>query len=84
VIERFCDKGYNCHSDEMTKKQVTLEDLDEEFRKAAEGRSYKEVLAFNDVFVAKAVSLKIFNDDNILDGLDVVIRVAKTMNSIKM
>jgi len=67
----------------MTKKQVTLEDLDEDFRKVAEGRPYEEVLALYDVFVAKAVSLGIYNDDNILDGLDVVIRVAKTINSLK-
>jgi hypothetical protein len=67
----------------MAKKKVTLEDLDEEFRKAAEGRPYKEVLALNDVFVAKAVSLGIINDDNILDGLEDVIKLAKAINSLK-
>jgi hypothetical protein len=67
----------------MTKKQITFKNLDEEFRKAAEGRPYQEVLALNDVFVEKAVSLGIYNDDNILDGLDIVIRVAKTINSLK-
>jgi hypothetical protein len=67
----------------MTKKKVTLEDLDEEFRKAAEGRPYKEVMALYNTFVEKAVSLGIFNDDNILDGLDSVIRVAKAINNLK-
>jgi hypothetical protein len=67
----------------MTKKRTTLEDLDEELRKAeGEGRPYEEVMALYDTLVAKAVSLGIYNDDNILDGLDVVIRVAKTIHSM--
>ncbi|MFH1371083.1 MAG: hypothetical protein ABII09_07355 [Planctomycetota bacterium] len=67
----------------MTKKRTTLEDLDEEFRKSAEGRPYEEVLALNDLFVAKAFSLGIFSDDNILDGLDDLIKLVKKIHSLK-
>jgi len=66
----------------MKKKRTTLEDLNKELRKA-EGRPYKEVLALYDTLVAKAVSLGIFNDDNILDGIEVDIRIAKAVNSLK-
>ena len=66
----------------MTKKRTTLEDLNKELRKA-EGRPYKEVLALHDILVAKAVSLGIFNEDNILDGIEVDIRIAKAVNSLK-
>jgi hypothetical protein len=66
----------------MTKKHVTFEDLDEELRKT-EMRPYEEVLALYGTLVAKAVSLGIFNDDNILDGIEVDIRIAKAINSLK-
>lgn len=48
----------------MTKKLVTLEDLDEEFRKAAKGRTYKVILALLDAFIVKAVSLELIDSSN--------------------
>ena len=67
----------------MTKKKVMLEDLNEEFRKAAEGRPFEEVLALNDFFVAKAFSLGIFNDDTALDHLNDLIELVRKIHSLK-
>jgi len=66
----------------MKKKRTTLEDLNKELRKA-EGRPYKEVLALYGTLVEKAVSLGIYNDDNILDGIEVDIRIAKAINGLR-
>ncbi len=66
----------------MTKKRTKLKDLDEELRKS-EGRPYKEILVLYSTLFAEAVSLGIFNNDNILDGIKVDIKIAKAINSLK-
>lgn len=65
----------------MAKKRTKLEDFDEQLHKA-EGRPYKEILALYSTLFAEAVSLGIFNDDNILDGIEVDIRIAKAINAV--
>ena len=65
----------------MIKKRTKLEDFDEELRKA-EGRPYKEVLALYGTLFAEAVSLGIFNENNVLDGIEVDIRIAKAINGL--
>jgi hypothetical protein len=48
-----------------------------------ENLSYEEKLAIYDALFSEAVSLGIFSDDNILDGIEVDIRIAKAINSLK-
>lgn len=66
----------------MTKKRTKLEDFDEELRKV-ENSPYLEKLAVYSKLYQEAVSLGIFNDDNILDGIEVDIKIAKAINSLK-
>jgi hypothetical protein len=66
----------------MTKERTRFEDFYEELRKA-EGRPYKEILALYSTLFAEAVSLGIFNDDNILEGIEIDIRIAKAINELR-
>lgn len=66
----------------MINKKTKLEDFDEELRKT-EGLPYKEVLSIYDVLFAEAVSLGIFNSDNVLEGIEVDIRIAKAINGLR-
>ena len=56
--------------------------LDEFYRKldAEENLSYKEALAIYEMLHKEAVSLGAINSENILDGLDVDLRIARAIN----
>ena len=58
--------------------------LDEFYRQldAQENLSYKEALAIYEMLHKEAVSLGAFNSENILDGLEVDIRIAKAINRV--
>ena len=47
-----------------------------------ENLSHKQALAIYEALHAEAVSLGIFNSDNIMDGIEVDIRIAKAINSL--
>ena len=58
--------------------------LDEFQRKldAEENLSYQEALAIYEMLHREAVSLGAINSENILDGLDVDLRIAKAINKV--
>ena len=58
--------------------------LDELYRKldAEENLSYKEALAIYEMLHKEAISLGAINSENILDGLEVDIRIAKAINRV--
>jgi hypothetical protein len=58
--------------------------LDEFYRKldAEENLSYKEGLAIYEMLHKEALSLGAINSDNMLDGLEVDIRIAKAINRV--
>ena len=58
--------------------------LDEFYRRldAKENLSYREALAIYEMLHKEAVSLGAINSKNILDGLDVDIRIAKAINKV--
>jgi hypothetical protein len=47
-----------------------------------ESLSYKEALSIYEVLHKEAVSLGVINSENILDGLEVDIRIAKAINKV--
>jgi hypothetical protein len=47
-----------------------------------ESLSYKEALAIYEMLHKEAVSLGAINSDNILDGLEVDLRIAKAINKV--
>jgi hypothetical protein len=58
--------------------------LDEFYRKldAEENLSHKEALAIYEMLHNEAVSLGAINSGNILDGLDVDLRIARAINRV--
>jgi len=58
--------------------------LDEFYRKlnAKENLSYKEALTIYEMLHKEAVSLGAINSENILDGLDVDLRIARAINRV--
>jgi hypothetical protein len=58
--------------------------LDELQRKlnAEENLSYQEALAIYEMLYNEAVSLGVFNSENMLDGLEVDLRIAKAINKV--
>ena len=58
--------------------------LDEFQRKldAEESLSYREALAIYEMLLKEAVSLGAINSENILDGLEVDLRIAKAINEV--
>ena len=58
--------------------------LDEFYRKldAEENLSYEEALAICEMLHKEAVSLGAINSENILDGLEVDLRIAKAINRV--
>ena len=58
--------------------------LDELYHKldAKENLSYKEALAIYEMLHKEAVSLGAINSENILDGLEVDLRIAKAINRV--
>ncbi len=58
--------------------------LDELQRKldSEENLSYKEALAIYEMLYKEAVSLGVINSENILDGLEVDLRIAKAINKV--
>jgi hypothetical protein len=65
----------------MIKNKAKLEEFERKLL-ATENLSYKQKLAIYDALFKEAVSLGIFNDDNILDGIEVDIKIAKAINSL--
>ena len=49
---------------------------------AKENLSYKEALAIYEMLHKEAVSLGAINSENILDGLEVDLRIAKAINKV--
>jgi hypothetical protein len=58
--------------------------LDKFYRKLTkeENLSYKEALAIYEMLHKEALSLGVINSDNILDGLEVDLRIAKAINGL--
>jgi hypothetical protein len=58
--------------------------LDEFYRKldAEENLSYKDALAIYEMLHKEAVSLGAISSENILDGLDVDLRIANAINKV--
>jgi len=58
--------------------------LDELYRKLSveENLSYKQALAIYEMLHKEAVSLGAINSENILDGLEVDLRIAKAINRV--
>ncbi len=58
--------------------------LDEFYRKlnAKENLSYREALTIYEMLHKEAVSLGAINSENILDGLDVDLRIARAINRV--
>jgi hypothetical protein len=57
----------------------------EEFQRkldAEESLSYREALAIYEMLHKEAVSLGAINSENILDGLEVDLRIAKAINKV--
>lgn len=67
----------------MIKDRHKLEELERKLI-GSENLSYKKKLALFDALFKEAVSLGIFNDDNILDGIEVDIKIAKAINSSRV
>ncbi len=65
----------------MINSKAKLAELERRFV-GSENLPYEKKLALFEEVYKEAVSLGIYKDDNILDGLDVVIRVAKTIHSM--
>lgn len=65
----------------MIKSKAKLEEFDQKLL-ATENLPYKKKLAIYDALFKEAVSLGIFNEDNILDGIEVDIRIAKAINGL--
>ncbi len=49
---------------------------------AEESLSYREALAIYEMLHKEAVSLGVINSENILDGLEVDLRIAKAINKV--
>lgn len=49
-----------------------------------ENISYKKALSIYEELHKEAVSLGVFNSENILDGLEVDLRIAKAINGLKL
>jgi len=49
---------------------------------AEENLSYREALAIYEMLHKEAVSLGVINSENILDGLEVDLRIAKAINKV--
>ena len=49
---------------------------------AEENLSYREALAIYEMLHKEAVSLGVINSDNVLDGLEVDLRIAKAINKV--
>ncbi len=66
----------------MIKNRKKLEELERRLAKT-ENLSYQEALVIYDALYKEAVALGAIDSENILDGLDADIRLAKALNSLK-
>ena len=66
----------------MIKNRLKLDKFYSELE-AKEKLSYKEALAIYDMLHKEAVSLGAINSENILDGLEVDLRIARAMGRLK-
>lgn len=48
-----------------------------------EGLSHGEILKILDAWCKEGVSLGFFNSENIMDGFEATLRIAKALNSLK-
>jgi len=48
-----------------------------------EGLSHRDILKIFDAWCDQAVALGIFNSENIMDGFEVDLRIAKAVNRLK-
>jgi len=65
----------------MIQNRKKLQDLQRKLD-AEESLSYKEALAIYEMLHKEAVSLGVINSENILDGLEVDLRIAKAINKV--
>jgi hypothetical protein len=65
----------------MIKNRIKLDEFQRKLD-AEESFSYKEALAIYEMLHKEAVSLGAINSDNILDGLEVDLRIAKAINKV--
>ena len=65
----------------MIKNKAKLEEFERKLLRR-ENLSYKESLAIFEALRKEAVSLGVWNSDNIMEGLEVTIRVARAVNSL--
>lgn len=66
----------------MVKNQLKLNKFYQELIKK-ENIPYKKALAIYEALHKEAVSLKIINSKDILDGLEIDIRIAKVLNPVR-
>ena len=66
----------------MIKTQPRLNKFYRDFIKR-EHLSYKKALSIYEALHNEAVSLGIINSKNILEGIDIDIRIAKTLNAVR-
>ena len=65
----------------MIQNRKKLQDLQRKLD-AEESLSYKEALAIYEMLHKEAVSLGVISSENILDGLEVDLRIAKAINKV--
>ena len=66
----------------MIKNKTKLEEFYRELDRG-EKLSYKEAIAIYEALYAEAVSLGVISSENIMDGIEVDIRIARAINSLK-
>jgi hypothetical protein len=65
----------------MIKDRIKLDEVQRKLD-AEERLSYTEALAIYEMLHKEAVSLGVINSENILDGLEVDLRIAKAINQV--
>ncbi len=65
----------------MVKNETRLDKFNRELIEK-ENISHKEALSIYEAMYKEAVSLGVFKPDNILDGLEVDLRIAKAINGL--
>ena len=66
----------------MIKSAKKLEEFERKLLETEE-LSYKQKLKIFDALFKEAVSLGVINDKNMLDGIEIDIRIAKAVNGLK-
>lgn len=66
----------------MIKNRQKLEEFERRLQ-ATENLSYEQALVLYEALFKEAVSLGVINTDNILEGIEVDIKLAKILNQLK-